>query len=497
MQIDIPEKVKKEMESNLVPFRFVVLANDPEKELPPAKFHYQLSDLLLSSTHHVAIEMFRESGKSSYALRTFPLHCLAYPKRGLDFIVIIKQNQRSASAKLKDIIAEYQANPLLRHNLVEIKEQSMNAFSVDVLNKEGERVNIRIEAYGKGSGIRGLSNQDRRPSIVILDDIQDKEDSRSETILSADWDWFLSDVIFLGRSSRIFMIGNNLGEKCVIERCIANADSLKFDAIKIPVMINGEPTWKEKESLEDIEREKADYTKLGKLDIWMAEKMCVAVAEESKVFKEEDFRYFSRHSHNDIVKRCNLYACLDPASSPNPESCYRAITLTGVDADNHWFLLDVKFGRWDSSEMIDVIFSMVAKYRLQNFYIEKGWWEQVMKPFFMKEMSRRNIFFNVVPLEHGKVGSKLERIKLLQPRFKAHTIFFEDEADWLTEFKSELAGVTKDAIKSEYIDCVDAFAMTEQVALPPVNARPSYETELRRRREADSSSQSLFSIAGY
>ena len=496
MKLNIPEKVKKEMENNLVPFRFVVLANDPEKELPAAPFHYRLSDLLLNSTHHVAIEMFRESGKSSYALRTFPLHCLAYPKRGLDFIVIIKQNQRSASAKLKDIIAEYLANPLLRHNMVEIKEQSMNAFSVDVLNKDGERVNIRIEAYGKGSGIRGLSNQDRRPSIVILDDIQDKEDSRSETILSADWDWFLSDVIFLGRSSRIFMIGNNLGEKCVIERCIANADSLKFDAIKIPVMINGEPTWKEKESLEDIEREKADYTKLGKLDIWMAEKMCVAVAEESKVFKEEDFRYFSRHSHEDIVKRCNLYACLDPASSPNPESCYRAITLTGVDADNHWFLLDVKFGRWDSAEMIDVIFSMVAKYRLQNFYIEKGWWEQVMKPFFMKEMSRRNIFFNVVPLEHGKVGSKLERIKLLQPRFKAHTIFFEDEADWLTEFKSELAGVTKDAIKSEYIDCVDAFAMTEQVALPPVNARPSFETEMRRRRE-ENSSQSLFSIAGY
>lgn len=496
MKINISDAVKKEMENNLVPFRSVVLSNDPEKELPPAEFHYKLSDLLLNSTHHVAIEMFRESGKSSYALRTFPLHCLAYPKRGLDFIVIIKQNQRSASAKLKDIIAEYLANPLLRHNLVEIKEQSMNAFSVNVLNKDGERVNIRIEAYGKGSGIRGLSNQDRRPSIVILDDIQDKEDSRSETILSADWDWFLSDVIFLGRSSRIFMIGNNLGEKCVIERCIANADSLKFDAIKIPVVVNGEPTWKEKESLEDIEREKADYTKLGKLDIWMAEKMCVAVAEESKVFQEDDFRYFSRHSHEDIVKRCNLYACLDPASSPNPESCYRAITLTGVDADNHWFLLDVKFGRWDSAEMIDVIFSMVAKYRLQNFYIEKGWWEQVMKPFFMKEMSRRNIFFNVVPLEHGKVGSKLERIKLLQPRFKAHTIFFEDDADWLTEFKSELAGVTKDAIKSEYIDCVDAFAMTEQVALPPVNARPSYENEMRRRRE-ENSSQSLFSIAGY
>lgn len=497
MQLNIPNEVLEEMENNLVPFRYVVLANDPEKELPAAPFHYRLSDLLMNSKRHVAIEMFRESGKSSYALRTFPLHCLAYPKHGLDFIVIIKQNQRSASAKLKDIINEYLANPLLRHNMVEIKEQSMNAFSVDVLTKTGEKINIRIEAYGKGSGIRGLSNMDRRPSIVILDDIQDKEDSRSETVLSADWDWFLSDVIFLGKSSRIFMIGNNLGERCVIERCIQNAANLNFDAIKIPVMIDGVPTWEAKESLADIEKEKADYATLGKLDIWMAEKMCIAVAEESKCFQKEDFRYFSRHSREDIIKRSNLFACLDPASSPNPESCYRAITLTGVDADNYWFLLDVKFGRWDSAEMIDIIFDMVAKYRLKDFYIEKGWWEQVMKPFMTKEMSKRNIFFNVVPLEHAKQGSKLERIKLLQPRFKAHTIYFEEGAMWLPEFESELAGVTKDAIKSEYIDCVDAFAMTEQVAFAPVNARPSYAQAERSRRHETSSAQSLFAIAGY
>ena len=497
MQIKIPDEILKEMENNLVPFRYVVLANDPEKELPAADFHYKLSDLLMNSTAHIAIEMFRESGKSSYALRTFPLHCLAYPKKGLDFIVIIKQNQRSASAKLKDIISEYEANPLLRHNLVEIKEQSMNAFSVNVRDRDGEIINIRIEAYGKGAGIRGLSNQDRRPSIVILDDIQDKDDSRSETVLSADWDWFLSDVIFLGRSSRIFMIGNNLGEKCVIERCIQNADRLRFKAIKIPVMIDGKPTWEAKQSLEDILQEKEDYTKLGKIDIWMAEKMCVAVAEESKVFKSDDYRYFSSHLREDIIRRSNLFACLDPASSPNPESCYRAITLTAVDTNNYWFLLDVKYGRWDSAEMVDIIFDFVAKYHLQNFYIEKGWWEQVMKPFFMKEMSRRNIFFNVVPLEHAKQGSKLERIKILQPRFKAHTVFFEEGASWLTEFEGELAGVTKDAIKSEYIDCVDAFAMTEQVAIAPVNARAGVIESERRRIVSDNSSQSLFSLAGY
>ena len=497
MTIELSENVKKTLRESLVAFRDVVLSNDPKYECDPAPFHYRLSDLLLHEKSHVAIEMFRESGKSSYALRAYPLHCLAYPDKKRDFIVIIKQNQTVASSKLKDIITEYKSNPLVRHNLVEIREENNKVFSVDVKNEKGEIINIRIEAYGKGTGIRGLNNLDRRPKVIILDDIQDNEDARSETITSNDWDWFLSDIIFLGSYTRIFFIGNNLGERCCIEKAINNADNLKFKVIRVPIMIDNVPSWPSRHNLSDIILERDNFAKMGKLDVWMSEKMCVAVAEENKVFKEEDFRYYSRYARDEILKRSNLFACLDPASSTNPESCYRAITLTAVDADNHWFLIDCEFGRWDSAEMVDIIFNMVRRYGLKDFYIEKGWWEQVMRPFLTGEMAKRNIFFNVVPLEHAKKGSKLERIKLLQPRFKAHTIFFPDEADWISEFKSELSGVTKDAIKSEFIDCVDAFAMTDQVAIAPVNYRPSYQAYERRRSKEGSGSQSLFSIAGY
>ena len=155
----------------------MVLTNDSETELKSPKFHYELSDLLLKEKSNVAVEMFRESGKSSYALRTFPLYCLAYPDRKRDFIVIIKGNQTLASNKLKELVEEYNNNPLIRHNLVSIKEQNSQVFSVDVKNEKGEVINIRIEAYGKGASIRGLSNQDRRPKIIILDDIQDHEDA--------------------------------------------------------------------------------------------------------------------------------------------------------------------------------------------------------------------------------------------------------------------------------------------------------------------------------
>ncbi len=494
----ISSEVKIRLKNDLVCFRDVVLMNDPKFEVEPGDFHFALSDLLLKETSHVAIEIFRESGKSSYALRAFPLHCLVYPSKDRDFIVIIKQNQSTASAKLKDIISEYKSNPLLQHNLVRIREENAKVFSADVKDEFGEVINVRIEAYGKGTGIRGLNNQDRRPKIIILDDIQDKEDARSETVTATDWDWFLSDIVFLGENTRIFFIGNNLGDRCCIEKCINNAEELHFKVIRVPIMVDNKPSWPARHTVEGILRERSDYAKLGKLDIWMAEKMCQAVAEENRTFNEDDYRYYSPSRQQELVSCCNVYACLDPASSMNPESCFRAITVTGVSQENYWFLLNCRYGRWDTFGIISEIFNVVSKYGLREFYIEKGWWEQVSRPLIEQEMRRRNVFFNVIPLEHGRVGTKLERIKALQPRFKAHTVFFPDEADWLSEFKTELAGVTKDAIKSEYIDLVDAFAMTDQVAVAPVNYKSSLPPS-RYDREGGTSyeNESLFDIYGY
>lgn len=493
----LTDKQKIKIQSNLVNFRSVLLQNDESLELEPAKFHYELSDLLLKSKDNVAVEMYRESGKSTYVLRAFPLYCLVYPSALRDFIVIVKATQRQASAKLKEIASEYRSNPFLMHNFVEFKEENDKCLSIDVRDSKDNIVNVRIEAYGKGSSLRGLSNQDRRPRVVILDDIQDTEDSRSETVLETDWNWFLSDVKFLGKNSRIFLIGNNLGERCVLERVIKNGESLGFKSIRIPVMIDNVPTWSAQYTLEKILSERDEYVKIGQLNIWFAEKMCQCVSEETKIFKEEDFRYYLESFRDELLKNCNVFACLDPASSIKNTSCYRAIAVVGVDPNNQWFILDMKYGRWDSADMIDVIFSTVREYKLSDFGIEKGHYQQVIEPFLIKEMQKRNVFFNVIPLEHGKIGTKLERIKILQPRFKAHTILMPNYADWLGEFKSELAGVTKDSIKSEYIDLVDALAMIEQVAEAPVNSGQSFRDIVRNELNKGSANQSLFSIAGY
>jgi len=285
--------------------------------------------------------------------------------------------------------------------------------------------------------------------------------------MEADWEWFLSDIRFISHKCRIFLIGNNLGDKCIIERVFANADELKFKTSRIPVMVDGVPSWPGHDTKESIQIERDSYDRMGKLEIWLMEKMCVSTDEETRVFHERDFRYFNPAFSERIAADCRIGATLDPAASTEESACLRAIVVNAVDSDRNWFVLDVPYGRWNPTEMIDIIFDTVVKWKLKRFGIEKGMLEKVLTHFIYKEMAKRQIFFDIVPLEHAKEGSKLERIKMLAPRFKAHTIHFPDYAPWLSEIKSELAGVTKDGIKSLFIDLVDALAMQQQFEQAP------------------------------
>lgn len=183
-----------ECKSDLMKFRRIFLPVD--KEVATPSFQEEWGQILLHGKHHYAVEGFRESGKSGVVLRAFPMHCLTYPSKERQYVVFIMATQRAANKRLKEIEEEWLNNELLSMNLVRIVEQSQNGFEVILKDENGQEMWVRFEAYGKGAAIRGLNSHDTRPSIVLIDDPQDLEDAKSDTVQEGDWEWFLSDVLF-------------------------------------------------------------------------------------------------------------------------------------------------------------------------------------------------------------------------------------------------------------------------------------------------------------
>ena len=457
---EILEEIQRERYARLSLLGFRERFIPSKDDVPPAKFHAVWSDILLRGEKNFAVEAFRESAKTQIVIRANLLHALTYPQESRSYIVIICATQRTASKKLSEVSREFLSSPDMCKLVKAVREDSGIAFEVEYGD---DLPAVRVEAYGKGAAVRGLSWGAKRPDLVVIDDPQDEEDARSETVTATDWDWFLSDVYFLGQGSRIFVIGNNLGERCIMECILRNAERLKFDTSRIAILRDdGSSAWPEKWPLEEIEREREDFALLGHTDVWYRNKMCLCISPESQKFKREYFKYYDKAPD---LHSLNVYTVVDPAISLKVNADYSAVVTVGVDSSGHWFVLDVEYGRYDPTTTIDAIFAAVQKWRSLCVGIEIVAYQAALQHFLEKEMPQRGIFFRITPLKAAQ--RKEIRIDTLQPHFALGTVWFKSEAVWLPEIESELLAYPHGARD----DVIDALAYVEQIASRPSPSR--------------------------
>lgn len=457
---------------SLVAFRSALLASPGD--VAPMEAHHRWSNIILHGDKNVAIEAFRESAKTQIALRANLLHALTFPAPERSFIVIIRATKDLAAALLRETSREWQARPELMmqaDGLPDIVEDSGNAFQARY--RSGRQV--RIVAFGKGGSIRGLSWGAKRPDLIVCDDIQDLEDVSSETVCESDWKWFMSDIYFLGHESRIFMIGNNLGERSIIERMIKDADVWGFEAERVPKMAQDEAgewhsAWPARYSVEAILDQKEAFARKGMSDVWYREMLCEARSPEQQRFRRDMFRYYDpRTLRRDEL---SVYMTVDLASSKAASADYSVCCVVGVTPDGMWQVLDCWYGRVTPVEHMDEIFRLVQKWRPISVGIEKVQYQAAMLAFLQKEMPRRNIFFNVVPLIAG--AKKEQRIDVLQPRFAVGSVWFPVGAAWLQEMEGELLAFPT----GQHDDLIDALAYAEQIASAPVTGYARAEIEI-------------------
>ncbi len=454
---------------SLVSFLSAFVITDPVK---PAKFHYWLSDLLLNSSENIAVEGFRESAKTSYVVYGLPLYYLTFPNYNRSYIVMLKDNDDSAKQKLKDIRDMYLNNKLMSANVQKVYAQG-DVF--DVLTKEGVRV--RIEAYGKGTSIRGLTWMNRRPDIVIMDDVQTVDDVRSDTLSDRDWNWFLSDVYMLSKQSRVFMIGNNLGDRCIIERLGKVGRDFGFKFYRIPAIKDGRAVWPEKFTVDYLMKEKEAYNKAGKIDIWLRERMCQSVAEELQVFKKSYFNYYMKLPEG----KYNYYTAVDLAISEKESADYTVIVTIAVSEQNIRFIERLDYFRTSDLDVtMSKIFEHVRQFRPQRVAVEKVAFQAAMEKMLKKKMLDENMFFTLEMVQPK--GSKEMRIYSgLQPLYAAGAIFHKQGADYLSELENELLMFTKEGAKSEHDDLMDALQMANAIANVPVGGVRKTHSNIQRK----------------
>lgn len=202
----------------------------------------------------------RGSGKTSLAVIGIPLAAIALGTH--QFVVIIRNTQDEASAALDMIRSELEANehmlkmwPKLRFVK---KSESSKRHQTDT-RREILLAGGTIMAVGSGSKIRGIVRRNAdgegiRPDLVILDDIDEEVQARSELQTNRLEEWIFAQVVNLGSPRRpisVLGIGTTITDGAVATRAIRNKGRFKnwtterFPALIVDDKDNRRPMWPE------------------------------------------------------------------------------------------------------------------------------------------------------------------------------------------------------------------------------------------------------------
>jgi len=450
---------------------------------PFAPFHFEMfsdiKDLMGGGIKELAWIAFRESAKTSIS-KIFLLWLIAFKKRS--YLNIDSFDKENAERILFDIVLEMQVNKRFRQDFGELfnAKKSSSEVSQKRINNFVTNNGVRVEAHSTQESVRGRIHGHQRPDFLLLDDFETSKTKDSEAYTSGIIKHMKEFQAGLDGNARILYLGNYITEFGSVQSLIDRSAHDKNLRIRmIPVIENGEPTWKAKYTMTDEEAigtEKISLESkkrsLGSTD-FNAEMMNQPIDEETQEFKKELF--ISISWEDVLAKRTRNFITVDTAVSERAEGDFTGIVRNYVDSENKWHLRASQH-KFSPKDLIDLLFVLYKEDRPEKIGIEKTIYLQAIKPFLDEECRKRGIFLPIVELEHAQIN-KHTRIRGMLPRYESKSVF---------HIKGECSKLEEELLRfprSVHDDVMDAAAYQVQIAQPPADSLTILQLESRRRKK--------------
>jgi predicted phage terminase large subunit-like protein len=273
-------------------------------QLPPADFHRGLIETLQDVNDFIAILGFRGSAKSTI-LEAYALWCMITGRS--KYTIYIGSTDTKSKQSVANIKAEIESNELLRKDFNIVLD---NAIKTDMSSKWGEgQITVHgntIVAKSRGAkGIRGSLFDGSRLTLIICDDIEDTDNTKSQEQRAKTREWFFTEVVpataqgVLASDVKIVMIGNLVHRDCLL----AHLDDKKLEnqniinVMRFPLLDeNGEITWKGLyPDMEAVNKQKQKVMLAGQgmgAVIWAREYLLKMIDDEAQIIKDTDIQYY-------------------------------------------------------------------------------------------------------------------------------------------------------------------------------------------------------------
>jgi predicted phage terminase large subunit-like protein len=162
-----------------------------------------------------------------------------------------------------------------------------------------------------------------------------------------------------------------------------------------------------------------------------------------------------------------VYAAADLAISEKDDACDTAIAIGGLDRNNDLYILDIRYGRWDSLKIIDNLIAVQGEYGPETFDIEAENIQRTIMPFLRLKMRETGIFLNIPNDGTTPKGDKVSRARPFQGRAREGGVWLPKhgpgEPKWLFDARHQIQrfprGKKKDIVDSIALLCQRLAAM--------------------------------------
>jgi predicted phage terminase large subunit-like protein len=470
--------------------------------------HLEWWELCASEAPKVAIAAPRRHAKSTAVTLAYVLACVLFRNRR--YVLIVSDTVTQASQFLGDLKKELADNEKLRQ-LFKVKEfEKDTEDDVIVTCEDGHQ--FRITAKGSEQKLRGLKWNNKRPDLIVGDDLEN-----DEIVLNAERRvkfkrWFYAALVpSLAVGGIIRIVGTILHEDSLLSNLMPSEWDKETVVEPLKIWNKRKTTswkalryrahsddfrhilWPSRYTEDWFLTERQDYIDRGIADLYSQEYLNIPIDESVAYFKRADF---VAASSEDRKAKLNYYVTADLAISQKETADYSVFLIAGVDENKMIHVKNVIRERLDGREIVDTLLSLQRIYTPELVGIEEMQVSKAIGPFLREEMVRTGTYLNLHPLKHGG-KDKIARAKSIQARVRAHAVRFDKSGEWYNIFEDELTKFprgTKD-------DQVDAFAylglMLDSLIEAPTQIEEEEEEYYDELNRANLGNDGRSAVTGY
>jgi len=434
--------LRNKLKENMILFGQII--NPQMYAVKSPQFHYDIAETLMNDDHkQVNIIAPRGHAKSSIVGGVYPLYHIMHGE-GSKLIVLVSRTQDHAIKLLGTIKDALDYSQQLRAIYGYWGQHSAKQWAkAEVELKDG----TMIICKGTGQQLRGIKVGSQRPTLIIVDDPEDENNTKTAEAMESNLRWLLQSAIpsLDPQKGKLAVIGTPQHQRCMVE--ILKEMEGWINHHFAPDMDKEIALWEEWQPIEKLKKKKRELESIARVSVFYREYLCQIIGDEDQLFNEKNFKY---HDYDYTVddegqhfltdgkdKRIpvNIFMGVDPASSIKKTADYSVVMPVAVDKDNNRYILPYYRKRATPMKLAEGIIQYFKMYKPSKVRIESVGYQEMLREYLRTRCEEEGIFISGLEIKENPRTAKSSRLETMEPYFTQGKMYMKKD---MLDLKNEL-----------------------------------------------------------